>query len=62
MDDYNNNHPHESLNDMSPVKFLKSKFKEKMPAFTVQEKGVIFTVSPTESRSDYKKTTGFIVI
>lgn len=35
MEDYNNHHPHESLNDMSPVKFLKSNFKEKMPTFTV---------------------------
>ena len=35
MDDYNNHHPHVSLNDMSPVKFLKSKYREKMPTFTV---------------------------
>ena len=35
MEDYNNNHPHKSLKNMSPVKFLKSKYREKMPTFTV---------------------------
>jgi len=35
VDDYNNNHPHESLNNMSPVTFLKLKYREKKPTFTV---------------------------
>ena len=35
INDYNNNHPHDSLDDMSPIKFLETKYKEKMPAFTV---------------------------
>ena len=49
MDDYNNNHPHESLNDMIPVKFLRSKYREKMPTFTVLEKGLstgVITLAP----------------
>jgi putative transposase len=35
MDDYNNNHPHESLDDMSPINFLRLKHKEKMPNLTL---------------------------
>jgi len=35
INDYNNNHPHESLSNMSPIKFLRSKYREKMPTFTL---------------------------
>jgi len=33
LDDYNNYHPHDSLNDMSPIEFMKVKNQTKMSNF-----------------------------
>ena len=35
LEDYNNNHPHNSLANMSPVNFMKTKYSEKMPNFSL---------------------------
>jgi putative transposase len=35
MMDYNNYHPHDSLSNLSPVQFLKTKYQKKMPTFTL---------------------------
>jgi len=31
MDDYNTNHPHDSLGNLSPIEFMRVKYSEKMP-------------------------------
>jgi hypothetical protein len=37
--DFNNYHPHDGLSNMSPVKFFRTKYKIKMPNFSLKEKG-----------------------
>jgi putative transposase len=33
IEDYKNNHPHDSLKNMSPVEFMKNKHLKKVPNF-----------------------------
>jgi transposase InsO family protein len=45
LEDYINKHPHDSLGEMTPVEFMKLKYREKMPNLTSKEKGGTYMTS-----------------